>query len=132
MSTKSRQIVLAIGLAGLLVDAIASHPAFAVSKVMLFKVVTPQNEIVIGLSRAELAQLDGKTADAVTKALNSAGELQVWQYAARRGDSGELEEAPVRKVTVAADPAVHIELYATRHMIVPISDESMIGAAKKG
>jgi hypothetical protein len=132
MSTKSRQIVLAIGLAGLLVDAIASHPAFAVSKVVLFKVVTPQNEIVIGLSRAELAQLDGKTPDAVTKALNSAGALNVWEYAARRGVSGELEETPVRKVTVAADPAVHIESYATRRKIVPISDESMIGAAKKG
>lgn len=130
MSTKSRQTVLALGLAGLLVEAIVSHPAFAVSKVMLFKVVTPQNEIVIGLSKAELAQLEAKTPDAVSKALNTAGALQVWQYAARRGVSGELEEAPVRKVTVAADPAVHIESYPTQLKIIPISDESMIGSAR--
>jgi hypothetical protein len=44
MSTRSRQTVLAIGLAGLLVDAISSHPAFAVGRVTLFKVVSPQNE----------------------------------------------------------------------------------------
>lgn len=130
MSTKSRQTVLALGLAGLLVEAVVSHPAFAVSKVTLFKVVTPQNEIVIGLSKAELAQLKGKTPDAVTRALKTAGELQVWQYAARRGVSGELEEAPVRKVTVAADPAVHIESYPTPLKIVPISDESMTESAR--
>ena len=130
MSTKSRQTVLALGLAGLLVEAIVSHPAFAVSKVMLFKVVTPENEIVIGLSKAELAQLESKTPGAVTKALNSAGALQVWQYAVRRGLSGELEEAPVRKVTVAADPATHIESYPTPRKIIPISDESMVRAAR--
>lgn len=39
MSTRSRQTVLAIGLAGLLIDAVSSHPAFAVSRVTLFKVV---------------------------------------------------------------------------------------------
>ena len=49
MSTRSRQAVLAIGLAGLLIDAVSSHPAFAVSRVTLFKVVSPQNEVVIGL-----------------------------------------------------------------------------------
>lgn len=128
MSTTSRQTVLALGLAGLLIEAIASHPAFAVSKVTLFKVVSPQNEIIIGLSKAELAQLDGRTADAVTKALNTAGTLQVWQYAARRGAHGELEEAPVRKIAVTADPATHIEPYTTQRKVVAISDDGMIRA----
>lgn len=130
MSTKSRQTVLALGLAGLLVEAIASHPAFAVSKVTLFKVVTPQNEIVIGLTRDELAKLEDKTADAVTKALNSAGQLQVWQYASRRGVSGELEEAPVRKVAVAADPDIRIEPYVTQLKVLPVSHDTMIDMTK--
>lgn len=128
MSATSRQTVLAIGLAGLLVEAVASHPAFAVNKVMLFKVTTPQNEVVIGLSKAELAQLDGRTADAVTKALNTAGTLQVWQYAARRGAHGELEEAPVRKIAVTASPATHIEPYTTQRKVVAVSDDSTIRA----
>lgn len=128
MSTTSRQTVLALGLAGLLLEAIASHPAFAVSKVMLFKVVSPQTEIVIGLSKAELAQLDGRTADAVTRALNTAGSLQVWQYAARRGAHGELEEAPVRKIAVTAGPATHVEPYTTQRKVVAVSDDSITRA----
>lgn len=132
MSTKSRQTVLAIGLAGLLIEAIASHPTFAVSRVTLFKVVTPQNEIVIGLTQAELALLDDKAADAgaVTKALTTAGELRVWQYASRRGVSGVFEEAPVRKIALAAAPDVRIEPYATQLKIVPVSHETMIDAAR--
>ena len=73
MSTRSRQTVLALGLAGLLVDAVVSHPAFAVGRVTLFKVVSPQHEIVIGLTKAELTQMRGQTPDAVEKALRSAG-----------------------------------------------------------
>lgn len=122
MSTRSRQTVLALGLAGLLADAVASHPAFAVSKVTLFKVGTPQNEIVIGLTRTELNKFEDKTPGAVTKALNSAGQLYVWQYASRRGVNGELEEAPVRRVAVTADPDIRIEHYVTQFKIVPVAD----------
>ncbi len=73
MSTRSRQIVLAVGLTGLLIDAVASHPAFAVNKVTLFKVITPQNQLVIGLTRTELAAMQTKTAEGVTKVLNDTG-----------------------------------------------------------
>ncbi len=130
MSARSRQIVLAIGLTGLLIDAVASHPAFAVNKVTLFKVVTPQNEIVIGLTKAELAHMQGKTAEAVTKVLNDTGELQAWQYETRAGVSGALEEAPIRKVAVTAGAATRIEPYATKNPIQLITDEIMIEAIR--
>jgi len=130
MSTRSRQIVLAIGLTGLLVDAVASHPAFAVNRVTLFKVVTPQSEIVIGITRAELAQMHGKTAEAVAKTLNDTGELQAWQYETRAGIGGELEEAPIRKVAVEAGPATRIAPYDTARTILPITDEIMIEAIR--
>lgn len=130
MSTRSRQIVLAIGLTGLLVDAVASHPSFAVNRVTLFKVVTPQTEMVIGLTRAELAQMQGKTAETVTRALNDTGELQAWQYETRAGADGALEEVPVRKVAVEAGPAIRIEPYTTARTILPITDEIMIEAIR--
>jgi hypothetical protein len=130
MSARSRQVVLAIGLTGLLIDAVASHPAFGVNKVTLFKVVTPQNEIVIGITRAELAEMRGKTAEAVTRALNDAGELQAWQYEPRTGAGGALEEAPIRKVEIAAGPATRIEPYTTAHTVLPITDEIMIEAIR--
>lgn len=128
MSTRSRQTVLALGLAGLLVEAVVSHPAFAVGRVTLFKVVSPQNEIVIGLTKAELAQMRGQTPDAVEKALHSAGALQVWQYGVRRGVSGVMEQAPVRKIEIAADPATRIESYLSPLKVVSIADEIMTEA----
>ena len=130
MSARSRQIVLAVGLTGLLIDAVASHPAFAVNKVTLFKVVTPQNEIVIGLTKAELAQMQGKSAEAVAKTLNDTGELQAWQYETKAGIGGTLEEAPIRKIAVSASPATHIEPYASPNTVLPITDEIMIEAIR--
>lgn len=130
MSARSRQIVLAIGLTGLLIDAVASHPAFAVNKVTLFRVVTPKNELVIGLTRTELAAMQVRTAEGVTKVLNDTGELQAWQYETKAGINGVLEEAPIRKVAVAADPATRIESYATTHTVLPITDEIMIEAIR--
>jgi hypothetical protein len=128
MSTRSRQTVLALGLAGLLVEAVVSHPAFAVGKMTLFKVVSPQNEIVIGLTKAELAQMPGKTPDAVEQALRSAGALQVWQYGVRRGVSGVMEQAPVRKIELSAQPGTHIESYLSPLKVVSVSDEIMTEA----
>jgi len=128
MSTRSRQTVLALGLAGLLVDAVASHPAFAINKVTLFKVVSPQNEIVIGLTKAELAQMKGRTPEVVETALRGAGTLQVWQYGVRRGVSGVPEHAPVRKIEISADPATHIEHYTSSLKVVSITDEMMTEA----
>jgi len=130
MSARSRQVVLAVGLVGLLADAVASHPAFAVNRVTLFKVVTPQKEIVIGLTKAELAAMRGKTAEAVTKSLNDTGELQAWQYETKAGVSGILEEAPIRKIALVADPATRIEPYLTGLTIRPVTDEIMIEAIR--
>lgn len=130
MSARSRQIVLAIGLTGLLADAVASHPAFTANKVTLFKVVTPQNEIVIGITKAELAHMQGKGVDAVTKALADSGGLQAWQYETKAGIGGVLEEAPVRKVAVEAGPSTRIEPYMTGRPVRLITDEIMIEAIR--
>jgi hypothetical protein len=121
MSATSRQTVLAIGLAGLLIDAVASHPTFAPGKVTLFKVVTPDDEIVIGLTRNDLAQIKGKTPDAVQKALASTGRLNAWQYGVRRNGGGELEQAPVRRIEVAASSALHVYAFATQLRVLPVA-----------
>lgn len=125
MSTTSRQIVLGLGLAGLLVEAIVSHPAMAVDKVALFKVVTPKDEIVIGLTKDELARLPGKDAANVAKALNDTGKMRVWQYGVRRGISGEFEQAPVKQIALVSDTTIRVETYKTQMRVVPITEEKM-------
>lgn len=129
MSTTSRQIVLGVGLAGLLIEAVVSHPAFAVNKVTLFKVTTPQDQIVIGLTDKELKQMRGKDAAAVEHALNAAGALSVWEYGQRRGISGEMEQAPLRTVSLKSDANIRVEAFPTKLKVVPIAEEKMTEAA---
>lgn len=126
MSTTSRQIVLGLGLAGLLVEAIVSHPALAVDKVKLFKVTTPKTVIVIGLTRDELDRLPGKDAGALKKVIGESGAMKVWQYAERRGVSGEPEQAPLKPFVLTANAAVQIEPYRTQLRIAPITEEKMV------
>lgn len=132
MSTTSRHAVLGLGLAGLLIDAVISHPALAVNKVTLFRVTTPKQEIVIGLTAKELKQLTGRDAVAVEKALHDSGALNAWQYSVRRGVSGELEQAPVRHVKLASNDDVHVEAYSTKLKVVPITAASLDQAMQGG
>lgn len=126
--SRSTHIVLGLGLAGLIVEAILSHPALTVDKVKLFKVTTPDSEIVIGLTKDELAQLPGKDAAAVTKVLGERGTMNVWQYAVRRSISGEQEQAPLKKFTLTANAALQVEPYQTQLRVVPIAEEKMADA----
>lgn len=125
MSTTSRHAVLGLGLAGLLIDAVISHPAFAVNKVTLFQVSTPKQEIVIGLTAKELKQLTGAGAgagaDAVEKALHEKGTLNAWQYSTQRGASGEMEQAPIRRIKLASSDDVHVETYSTKLKVLPVT-----------
>ncbi|MGD9839381.1 MAG: hypothetical protein AB7F72_16050 [Afipia sp.] len=84
--------------------------------------------MVIGLTKAELAQMKGKTPEAVENALRSTGSLQVWQYGVRRGISGEMEQAPVRKIAITDQPEVHVEHYTTPLKVVSIADEILTEA----
>ena len=96
MPNISKRLLLGLGLAGFIMESILVQPAFAAEKVSLFKVITAKDEIVIGLSDGELAQMDGN-AGGVAKALVAKGTLSVWQYAVRKAANGDLEQAPLTR-----------------------------------
>src|SRR6266404_486850 len=77
----SKNLLLGLGLAGLIMASVVSEPAFAADKVSLFKVITAKDEVVIGLSDDDLAQVDGKNAGGIAKMLVAKGSMSVWQYA---------------------------------------------------
>lgn len=85
----------------------------------LFKVVTVKDEIVIGLNAEELGGLGGQDAGAVARALAAKGELTVWQYAVRHAPSGELEQAPLRKIGLLANNSLRVEPYASPLKVLP-------------
>ncbi len=85
----------------------------------LFKIITVKDEIVIGLNPEELSGLGGQDAGAVAKALAAKGELSAWQYAVRHAPSGELEQAPLRKVGLLAHTSLRVEPYTSPLKVVP-------------
>jgi hypothetical protein len=119
----SKRLLLSLGLAGLIMESVVTLPAFAADKVSLFKVITSKDEIVIGLSDDELAQMDGRNAGGIAKMLVAKGSMSVWQYAVHKAATGDLEQAPLRKIGLIAADSLRVEPYATPLKVLPI-DES--------
>ena len=119
----SKRLLLGLAAASLIMESVLSVPAFAADKVSLFKVITAKDEIVIGLSDDDLAQVDGKNAGGIAKMLVAKGSISVWQYAVHKSSSGDLEQAPLHKIGLLATDSLRVEPYPTPLKVLPI-DES--------
>jgi hypothetical protein len=78
----------------------------------LFKVVTPKDDVVIGLADEELRSF-GPAADLdnLAQHLATAGEMTVWQYAVKKDTDGSLVQAPLRRVAIFKAETMRIEPY---------------------
>jgi hypothetical protein len=99
----------------------ASAAAQSSADVRLFKVITSRDEIVIGVTAKELEALGGGAeVERLAKRLVDAGQMTFWQYATRKNaTSGDLQQAPLRKVAVLKSESLRIEPYATPLAILP-------------
>ena len=99
----------------------ATAAAQAPGDVKLFKVITSRDEIVIGVTAKELEALGGGAeVERLARRLVDAGQMTFWQYATRKNaTSGDLQQAPLRKVAVLKSESLRIEPYATPLAIVP-------------
>jgi hypothetical protein len=118
MSTLSRRHALAGG--ALLLTA-TIQPALSEDKGMtaLFKIITVKDEIVIGLNADELGAIGGKDAGAVARALAAKGQMTAWQYAVKKGQNGDLQQAPLRQVGLLANSSLRVEPYASPLTVLP-------------
>jgi hypothetical protein len=119
----SKRLLLGLGLAAFFMESLVIQPALAADKVSLFKVITTKDEIVIGISEADLAQMEGQNAGGLAKALVAKGSMSVWQYAVRKSAGGDLEQSPLHKIGLIASDSLRVEPYATPLKVLPI-DES--------
>ena len=119
----SKRLLLGLGLAGLIMECTVIQPALATDKISLFKVITSKDEIVIGLSDNELAQMEGNNAGGVAKMLVAKGSMSVWQYAVRKAANGDLEQAPLRQVGLIASESLRVEPYASPLKVIPIEEK---------
>jgi hypothetical protein len=118
----SKRLLLGLGFACLIMESVVIQPALAADKVSLFKVITQKDEIVIGMSDDELAQVDGRNAGGIAKMLVAKGSLSVWQYAVHKSGSGDLEQAPLHKVGLIATESLRVEPYASPLKVLPVDD----------
>ena len=85
----------------------------------MFKVVTVKDEIIVGLSDAELSALGGNDAGAIAKGIASKGTLTVWRYASKKAANGDLQMAPLDKVGLLANSSLRVEPYKSPLKVLP-------------
>jgi len=85
----------------------------------LFKIVTVRDEIVVGLTTADIAAFGGNDVTVIGEALAVEGALTLLQYAVRKAADGELEQAPLRRISILGHDSLRIEPYLTPLRIVP-------------
>jgi hypothetical protein len=118
----SKRLLLGLGATAFIAESLMIQSALAADKVSLFKIITVKDEVVIGIPDDELAQIDGKDAGGIAKMLIAKGSMSVWQYAVRKSATGDLEQAPLRKVGLIASDSLRVEPYASPLKVLPIED----------
>ena len=119
---RSKRLLLGLGLATLIMESVVIQPAFAADKVSLFKVNTARDEIVIGITEDELAQIEGRNAGGVARMLVAKGSMSVWRYAVHKSATGDLEQAPLHRIGLIASDLFRVEPYSTPLKVLPIDE----------
>jgi hypothetical protein len=93
--------------------------AAAQEQMKLFKIVSPKDEVIIGVTSDELRGFGSATdLDNLAQHLASTGQMTVWQYAVRKDQSGNLQQAPLKRIAVFKSDLLRIEPYTTPLPIV--------------
>jgi hypothetical protein len=87
--------------------------AQAQAPVQLFKLVSPKDEIVVGIDAAQLGTGSGPGVQRLAELLAAKGQLTLWQYASQKDAGGALVQAPLRQVAVFKNELLRIEPYTT-------------------
>ncbi|WP_431109846.1 hypothetical protein [Variovorax paradoxus] len=110
-----RRALAGLAALALLPPAAAVLPARAQAPapVQLFKLVSPKDEIVVGVEAAQLGAGSGPGVQRLAELLAAKGQLTLWQYASQKDAGGALVQAPLRQVAVFKNDLLRIEPYTT-------------------
>jgi len=86
----------------------------------LFKIVTVRDEIVVGRANADVLAIGGDDVTSIGRALAEKRELTLMRFAVRKATDGELEQAPLHRVSILAHDTLRVEPYQTPLRIVSI------------
>jgi hypothetical protein len=118
MSSFNRRAVFCLAL---LPAAFAARQvrAQASAPVLLFKVVSPRDDVVVGIEAAQLGTGATPAVQRLAAMLAEKGQLTLWQYASQKDASGALVQAPLRQIVVFKNELLRIEPYSTPLAIKP-------------
>ena len=94
------------------------EPALAQQAILLFKVISPRDEVMIGLTAAEQQSIGGDVG-ALAKRLVADGQITVWKYVVGRGPNGDLRHIAQAKIAVLRSDTLRIEPYAPALPVAP-------------
>jgi hypothetical protein len=118
MSSFNRRAVFCLAL---LPAAFAARQvrAQASAPVLLFKVVSPRDDVVVGIEAVQLGTGATPAVQRLAAMLAEKGQLTLWQYASQKDASGALVQAPLRQIVVFKNELLRIEPYSTPLAIKP-------------
>ncbi|MEJ1168580.1 hypothetical protein [Variovorax sp. CCNWLW235] len=96
-----------------LAAAVRPARAQAPAPIQLFKLVSPKDEIIVGVEAAQLGTGSGPGVQRLAELLAAKGQLTLWQYASQKDAGGALIQAPLRQVAVFKSELLRIEPYTT-------------------
>ena len=75
---------------------------------------------MIGLTSEELRAFgSAPDLDNLARHLAADGQITVWQYAVKHDPSGNLQQAPLRRIAIFKNDTLRIEPYSTPLPVVP-------------
>lgn len=90
--------------------------------VVLLKIVTIKDDVVVGVPARELDRMgSGGPTERIAGELQRRGQMSVWQYASTKDSNGELVMKPLRQISIFSSGTARIEPYATKLKVMPAS-----------
>jgi hypothetical protein len=95
---------------------VAAQPA----PVMLFRVVSQRDEIIIGLTPAELDALgSGAEAERIARRLAAEGQIGAWRYVVGRAPDGSTRHVSPGRIAIMRQDTYRIEPYTPALPVAP-------------
>lgn len=115
MPHATRRLALALPTLALALPATAQAPA-----VLLFRVVSQRDEIIIGLTPAELAAMgSGPEAERIARRLVADGQVGAWRYVVGRAPDGSTRHAATGRIAILRQDTYRIEPYSAAIPVAP-------------
>jgi len=111
----TRRLALALPALALALPAVAQQAG-----VMLFRIVSQRDEVIIGVTPAELAAMgSGPEAERIARKLAADGQVGAWRYVVGRAADGSTRYGATGRIAILRQDTYRIEPYTAAIPVAP-------------